>query len=357
MRGRSAHRPFRRLERIGHQHGDGHFADPSGNRRDRAGDLRRLGSGHVADEARLRLARRVEPLASHPIDADVDDDRAGLHPRPTHHFRPPDRGDENVGAARDGGQIAGARMGDRHRAMAREQELRHRLADDVRAADDDSLHAGEHRAQRLAGLVEHDHRAGRRAGHERPAHLADRKQADIDRMEAVDVLLRVDRLEHPRRTDVPGQRQLHQNAVHRRIGVERLDEREQFGFARLGGERVLHRMKAAALGGSALAGDIGLARRVFADEHDREARRHAALGQRSRLCRDRLDHALRHRLAVEHERPGHRLVPLCFRPPDRRTAPRSGRVRRGRARASRACRRGRRQSRRDRCNPSRPRGR
>ena len=158
------------------------------------------------------------------------------------------------------------------------QKLRHRLADDVRAADDNRLHAREGQAQPLAGLVDEDHRARRRAGDQRAAGVPDREQADIDGMKAVDVLVRRDRLQDPRRIDVLGQRQLHENAVHGGIGVERLDEREQLRFARLGRQRVLDRMEAASPGRPALAGDVGLARRMVADQNDRQARRHARAG-------------------------------------------------------------------------------
>ena len=93
-------------------------------------------------------------------------------------------------------------------------------------------------------------------------------------MKAVDVLRRRDRFQDSRRIDVRGQRQLHENAVNGGIGVQRLDEREQFGFARLGRQVVLDRMEAAGLGRPALARHIGLAGRIVADQDNREAGRH-----------------------------------------------------------------------------------
>ena len=45
-------RPFRRQNRVGHQHGDGHPADAARHRRDRAGDRGGLRIGDVADETR-----------------------------------------------------------------------------------------------------------------------------------------------------------------------------------------------------------------------------------------------------------------------------------------------------------------
>ena len=53
-------------------------------------------------------------------------------------------------------------------------------------------------------------------------------------MEAVHVLVRIDRLDHRLRDDVSGQRQLHQDAVHRRIGVEAGDLGDQRFLGRIG---------------------------------------------------------------------------------------------------------------------------
>ena len=115
------------------QDGDGHRADPAGHRRDRAGDL----AG-----ARRNRRRRRKSCRRLAVDADVDHGRAGLQPVAPDHLRPADRGDDDVGAADDVGQVAGAAVGDGDGAILAEQQLRHRLADDVRAADDHRLEAG-----------------------------------------------------------------------------------------------------------------------------------------------------------------------------------------------------------------------
>jgi hypothetical protein len=87
------------------------------------------------------------------------------------------------------------RMRDRDRAVRRQQQLRHRLADDVGAAEDDGLGAGERRRSRAAGSCS---RAACRA----PAPRPGRQPAGVDDVEAVDVLRRVDRRDHrlPRRS-------------------------------------------------------------------------------------------------------------------------------------------------------------
>ena len=84
---------------------------------------------------------------------------------------------------------------------------------------------------RAARLVEQDHRARRRAGHERAMKIADRHEADIEGMKAVDVLHRPIASSTRDESIALGQRQLHENAVDCGIGVEPIDERQQFGFA------------------------------------------------------------------------------------------------------------------------------
>ena len=69
----------------------------------------------------------------------------------------------------------------------------------------------------------------RRARHQRVE--AGRKPAGVHRMEAVDVLGRVDRLDHPRRVDLRRQRQLDQDPVDLRVGVELADQLEQLRLA------------------------------------------------------------------------------------------------------------------------------
>ena len=57
-------------------------------------------------------------------------------------------------------------------------------------------------------------------------------------METVHVFLRVDALQNGLAVDVFGQRQLHQNAVHFRVGVQTVNQIQQFGFAGGGGQDV-----------------------------------------------------------------------------------------------------------------------
>ena len=89
--------------------------------------------------------------------------------------------------------------------------------------------------------------------------------------------------------------------MHGRIGVERLDQREQLGLGRVGRQIVLDRMEAARLGRPALARDVSLARRILADEHDRETGRQPMSHERARLPGDAGEDVFGDRRAVEHE--------------------------------------------------------
>ena len=113
------------------------------------------------------------------------------------------------------------RVADGDRRVARSQQRRHRLADDLAAAQDDRVRALD---RDLVG-VEQGKDAGRRAGHETRPPLD--QQADVLRMQAVHVLDGVDRVEDPSRV-VPGrQRKLDENPVHRVVPVGPLDFLEE----------------------------------------------------------------------------------------------------------------------------------
>ena len=105
-----------------------------------------------------------------------------------------------------------------------QEELRHRLADDVRAADHDGVPARDLHS----GVLDQAHAGELRAWHHcRPAG---HQRAEIGFMEAVDILGRRDRFEHARRVDVTRQWKLHQDTVDRGIRVQRRDRLQQLGF-------------------------------------------------------------------------------------------------------------------------------
>jgi hypothetical protein len=81
------------------------------------------------------------------------------------------------------------------------------------------------------GVFDQAHAAERRARHH--ARAAGHQRTEIGFVKTVDVLGRRDRFEHARRVDVPRQRELYQDAVHRRIRVQRRDGLHQLGFRNL----------------------------------------------------------------------------------------------------------------------------
>ena len=127
-------------------------------------------------------------------------------------------------------------MSDGDGGVRGEQKVGHRLANDVGATDDDCIEAGKILA---VNALDQQHRAGRCAGHEGRVDLAGAELADIDKMEAVDVLFRRNRLDNLASIDVTRKRQLHQNAVDRPVMVQNLDEIHQVSFADIRRQRVL----------------------------------------------------------------------------------------------------------------------
>ena len=127
-------------------------------------------------------------------------------------------------------------------------------------------------------------------------------------MEAVDVLARVDQLDHPLGVDLLRQRQLHQDAVHRGIGVERAHAVEHLRLAGGRGKVERERPHARRLGHPALVAHVDLRRRVLADEDDGEPGCGATLRHARRDALAHVgDHPLGERLAVEDPR-AHRVV-------------------------------------------------
>ena len=114
-------------------------------------------------------------------------------------------------------------MSDRHGRIPREQQTRHRFADDIRPADYDGAEARQVRPQMI---FDHQHAACGRTGHKRVRRVAGRELANVDVMKAVDVFRRCNRLRNPLFVQVIGQRQLNEDAVDCLILVERLHEIE-----------------------------------------------------------------------------------------------------------------------------------
>ena len=124
------------------------------------------------------------------------------------------------------GQFARAGMAHRHRRVRLQEQQRHRPADDDTAPDDDGILPCNIDPR----VLEQPHNAGRRARNE--ARPSNQQRSHVDRAEAVDILRRVDALEHRTRIDVRGHRLLRKNPVDIRARIQIRNERKQFGLGR-----------------------------------------------------------------------------------------------------------------------------
>jgi len=182
-----------------------------------------------------------------------------------------DGGDEHVGLTGDLGEVAGAGVADGDGAVGAgfflEGEQRDGFTDDEGAAEDDHVFA----LQVGAGAGEEFHDAGGGAGDKAGVvFLGD--LADVDRVEAIDVLVRGEAAEGRGFVEVFGQGRLDQNTVDGRVGVEVVDEFFEFSL-RGGGWRENDAALDADLGGGLLFFlHIGNGRRVVADAHEGDAR-------------------------------------------------------------------------------------
>ena len=147
-----------------------------------------------------------------------------------------------------------------------------RLADDVGAADDDCPLAALH--ARPGCRFSSRSAAERRAGHQRLARCRSCQAADVDHVKAVDVLVRVDRRPAPPgAVDLPGQGQLNQDAVDRRVGCSaELDQVEKLALAGLHGQAMLEGVHAGFRAvWRRLVAHVDLAGRILADQDGGQA--------------------------------------------------------------------------------------
>lgn len=109
-----------------------------------------------------------------------------------------------------------------------------------------------------------------------------------------------------------GQRQLQQDAVDRIVGVELREQRLDLVLRRGRGQSIFEAFHARGDGRLALRPDIDRARRIVADQHDREAGRAARRAFKGwNRIGDPRPQAGGKRLAVDHLRSGHHAIPLA----------------------------------------------
>src|SRR5262245_6808836 len=99
-------------------------------------------SSHLRD-CHITASLRLAVPGRNAVYADVDDSGARLDPIAAYHLRLANRREDYVPTAAHGSKVARLRMRNRRRRILHQQQLRERLADDVRAPDHDRFKACE----------------------------------------------------------------------------------------------------------------------------------------------------------------------------------------------------------------------
>src|SRR5262249_12145811 len=196
-----------------------------------------------------------------PIDSNVDHRGAWLDPVSANHFGPANCGDQQVGPAAHGWKIVCSGMRNGHCRIFSQEQLRHRLANNVCTADDDRLQASK---RFMHGFCEKN-AAQWRAWNKR--RQANREPACVHRVKTVHVLSRIDSRNDFLRVDLPRKRQLDQNAADFLIGIKLRDDIEQLRFARACGKLVIKGAHARVRYRSGFGAHIHFAGRIVANQH------------------------------------------------------------------------------------------
>ena len=105
--------------------------------------------------------------------------------------------------------------------------------------------------------------------------MSGQQAAEVVRVQAVHVFLRRNAFNHDRRCKLGGQRQLHQDAMHARIGIEPVDEGEYGRERAVAGQQMLFETNADLAAGPDLVAYIYLRRRIVAHHDHGQAGRDA----------------------------------------------------------------------------------
>lgn len=254
------------IEGVVEKCGDGHGADPSGDRSDGSADGGRLLKSDVSFEFAVGA----------PGDADVNDCSSGLDVVAADHLRPSERGDENVGLPGHGGKIRSLAVADGDCRVAVKKEKGHRAADDEASTDHDGVFPGNGDPRAVEKRNDSPGCAGDKS------RLSCHETSEVGRMKAVYVLVGGDPGEDGLLFDPGGEGKLDKDSVDGRIAIESVDQREKLSGRGLGLQVVVGGVYANLFAGVALVGDIGLAGRVGSHENDRKPRRTS--GFRGKLC-------------------------------------------------------------------------
>eukprot|EP00982_Pelagococcus_subviridis_P006481 30135-Pelagococcus_subviridis.AAC.15 len=282
-----------RVQRVAQQHRDRHRPDAARDRRDLPRDLAALLEVHVPGEPVPRLLRRVR----HGVSPDVDDRRAAFDPVLFDHVRRPRGGDDDVRLAHDPLRVLRPRVHHGHGAVFLHEHQRRGHPDDVGPTDDDGVLPSQLHA---ASLEQHD-AALRRARHEQRLVALHRELPDVQRVEPVHVLLQGDRREDLLLVHVLRKRELDEDAVAVRVGVEALDDLKHLRLGRGLRDLLVERPDPSLVARLALHPHVRRAVRSRADDDDREPRdaavRRLELGH---LLLDLGADVRRDRFAVDH---------------------------------------------------------
>ena len=189
----------------------------------------------------------------------------------TKHLGAADGGDENVGLLADPLEVLRARVADRHGAIFLQQQVRLRLADDLGAANDDSVRALHVDVVRLQQLDHTGRGARQRTGLQR--HQSPHRAGG----ESVSVLGKGNALDRSLGVEVARQWHLNDQAMDRGIGRDLIDLGLELGLRRLGGHDDLERVHASLVTGRVLVAHVDLGGRVLADDDDCEPCTNAGL--------------------------------------------------------------------------------
>src|SRR6266404_4212206 len=256
---------------VAHEYRDGHGANATGNRSERAGSVDRVGV-HVTNEHGTLLAKFLKTCreiaqqgvglfcVGNFICADIDDCGAranpvGLDVAGFAHSR-----DDDIRTADEAGKVASFGMADGDGGVCMHQQKRHRFANDVAAAEDGGVGA----LNLNIVAAQNFHAAGGRAGNE--AGTAADQPAKVHRMEAVNVFCGINGFENSFGVDLRRERKLNQDSVHR-IVVVKVFHKVQHLFGSDGSRRSLHPTRQPELfGGGDLGFYVELRGRIFADK-------------------------------------------------------------------------------------------
>mmetsp|Transcript_9467 Transcript_9467/g.19601 ORF Transcript_9467/g.19601 Transcript_9467/m.19601 type:complete len:394 (-) Transcript_9467:24-1205(-) len=230
-------RALPRVASVAHEHGDGHGPHPPGHRRAHGGHLLRVLVVHVAHQAEPRLLAGVGDR----VGAHIDDDRPLLNPVLLHYLGLAAARDDDVGALHLRLRVDGTGVHDGDSGVALQEQHGGGHAHDVGAPQ-------HHRVLPLhrhpAAVQQLDAPLGR-AGHEERLAALHAKGADVERVEAIDILLDADGAEDGGLVNVLGEGKLDEDAVHSRVRVEILHNLQELLLGDCLGQFLAERCNAA----------------------------------------------------------------------------------------------------------------